>query len=93
MTSEDQLTAEERETARAIFEGEIEGRSACHFCAGIHSHVAGLPPQLQPCPRVKRVERHVDGTVLVVEFWRPGTWESDVIFPEDVYEDDVEEAR
>lgn len=88
--SEDGLTPDQKADARAIFEGTAE-RGACHFCAGIHAFVAGLPDSRQPCPRVKRVEWHPDGTVLTVEHWPPGRWEHDVIFPADVYDDDEEE--
>lgn len=86
--SDDGLTPEHRADARAIFEGAVEGRSACHFCAGIHATVAGMPFDRQPCPRVRRVEWHPDGTVLSVEYWPPGRWEHDVIFPSDVYDED-----
>lgn len=78
------LTPEEKATARDLFE---DGK-ACHFCAGLHDRVASLEPQMQPCPRIKRIERHTDGTtVLVLEFWPPGRWEADVLFPGDVYDD------
>lgn len=80
------LSDEEKEAAREIFEGRVDGKTACHFCAGIHAAVAGLEAHRQPCPRIRRIERHPDGTVLVLEFWPPGRWESSVIFPEDVYE-------
>lgn len=80
------MTEQDKAEARAIFEGK-DGQGACHFCGGIHARVAGLEPHWQPCPRVKRIERHADGTVLVVEHWPPGRWEADVIFPADVYED------
>lgn len=82
------LTPEEKSAARDIFEGRIEGKSACMFCAGIHASVASLDSRWQPCPRIKRIERHVDGTPLVIEHWRPGEWEADVIFPADVYDGD-----
>ena len=49
--------------------------------------LAGLEPQQQPCPRIQRIERHSDGTVLVLEFWPPGHWEDNVIFPHDVYDE------
>lgn len=85
-----ELTNEDKTAAREIFEGKVEGKSACVFCAGIHASVAGLTPQWQPCPRVKRIERHADGTPLIIEHWPLGRWESDVIFPADVYGDDAE---
>lgn len=81
------LSAEDRAAAREIFEGRIDGKTACHFCAGIHATVAALDPKWQPCPRIKRIERHPDGSVLAVEFWEPGIWEADVIFPSDAYDD------
>lgn len=75
-------------TAREIFEGHADGKTACHFCAGIHASVAGLMPSRQPCPRVKRVEWHADGTVLVLEYWSPNLWnDENTIFPHDVYEE------
>lgn len=80
------LSEEEKEVARSIFEGAADGRSACHFCAGIHDPVAELPATRQPCPRLKRIEWHPDGTVLNVEYWPPGRWEEHVIFPRDVYD-------
>ena len=82
------LTEQDKADARAIFEGKVEGRSACHFCGGIHARVAGLEPHRQPCPRIKRIERHPDGTVLVVEHWPPGRWEGDIIFPDHAYGDE-----
>ncbi len=84
----EELTAEEKADAQLIFEGKVTDRTACQYCAGLHDRVAGLLQQYQPCPRIKRIEWHVDGTPLNVEFWRPGTWEHNVIFPADVYGDD-----
>ena len=81
----DELTEEEKQDARQIFEGKVEGVSACQFCGGLHGRVAGLSQHLQPCPRIKRIEYHPDGSVLVVENWEPGTWERDVVFPHHVY--------
>lgn len=82
---EHNLSEEEREVAKAIFEGRAENRGACIFCAGIHSQVIGLDADRQPCPRIRRIERHPDGSILVLEFWPNGDWERDVIFPDDVY--------
>lgn len=90
-----ELTEDEIRTARKIFEGEIQGRSGCHFCTGIHDTVRGLPPQRQPCPRIKRITWHQDGTVLDVEYWPRSEWatDEDTIFPHDVYDaDDVEDS-
>lgn len=81
------LTDEERDAAREIFEGRVEGKTACHFCAGIHATVAGLSASRQPCPRVKRIEWHADGTVLVLEYHHPSDWaDENTIFPHDVYD-------
>lgn len=77
-------------TARAIFEGRVKDKSACVHCAGIHAFVAGLLPHQQPCPRIKRVERDRDGYPLVTEYWDPGLWEEDVVFPHDLDELDEE---
>lgn len=80
------MSAEAKEAARLIFEGKQEGRSACVYCGGIHVAVAGLDIWRQPCPRVKIME--IDGgQVKRVEFWPNGDWESNVVFPEDVYDD------
>lgn len=83
----DGLSEEAKAQAREIFEGKVEGVTACQFCAGIHARVAGLDAAWQPCPRIKRVERHSDGTILVIEHWEPGSWERNVIFPDDVYDE------
>lgn len=85
MSDADEFTEEQLLAARSIFEGDGD-REACHFCAGIHAFVARLPADRQPCPRIRRVEWHPDGTVLNVEYWPPGRWETNVIFPNDVYE-------
>ena len=81
------MNEEDKAQARDIFEGKLEGVSACQFCAGIHARVAGLASDWQPCPRIKRIERHSDGTILVLEHWPPGRWETNVIFPGDVYDE------
>ena len=78
-------------TARAIFEGRVRDKSACMHCAGIHAMVAGLQLHQQPCPRIKRVERTVDGYPLVTEYWPNGQWEKDVVFPHDL--DELDETE
>jgi hypothetical protein len=83
-----ELSPEEKADARDIFEGKVKDRQACLHCAGLHPQVAGLVPEQQPCPRIKRIKRHTDATtILDVEYWPNGEWESDVVFPGDVYED------
>jgi hypothetical protein len=87
------LTAEEIENARKIFEGKTEGKSGCVHCSGIHDLVFRLPANRQPCPRVKSIKWHPDGTMLEVEYWPRGQWEppgDQVIYPHDVYTVDDE---
>lgn len=56
--------------------------AACSHCGGLHLHA---------CPRVKRLVFDPTGSKLVeVEFWRDSQWPRDgIIFPEDVFTDDV----
>lgn len=84
----DGLSEEVKAQARDIFEGKVDGVTECQFCAGIHPRVTGLDVSWQPCPRIKRIERHSDGTILVIENWPPGRWEHNVIFPDDVYDEE-----
>jgi hypothetical protein len=82
------LTPEEIENAKKIFEGKAEGKSGCVHCAGIHDTVLGLPRDRQYCPRVKRAVWHLDGTLVEVEYWPRGQWEppaDQVIYPHEVY--------
>lgn len=78
------LDEEAKVAAQAIFDGKVQGRSACYFCSGIHGVVAKLPAQEQPCPRIKRLVRGPGGTVQEVEFWPAGAWETNVVFPWDL---------
>ena len=78
------FTPEQRADARAIFEGKIADRKACEYCGGVH---------LRSCPRVRhsRVVWKPDLTGMLEQeiwFWPPGTWESDVLFADQVYGDD-----
>lgn len=91
MTNENELTDDEVGHAIRIFEGKVEDKSACWHCGGIHSIVAKLRLDQQPCPRIKRVERNPDGFPLITEYWPPGTWEKDVLFLHQIYDDDVED--
>ena len=91
--SEHDLSAEDMAQARSIFSGEAEGVSACWYCGGIHVRVHALPAQLQPCPRIKRIEWNANGeTVSSVEFWPNGDWEASVVFPQDVWDEDSEDV-
>lgn len=92
-----ELTAAEKAQARKLFDGQIVDahgtvKTACIYCGGLHdgpgAPLPTLKPIEQPCPRIKRIERHLDGTVLTIEFWPPGAWESGTVFPRDVNEDD-----
>lgn len=92
LTHPREMSSEEKADAREIFEGAVDGIHACYHCGGIHVRVNGLLPEQQPCPRIKRIKRHTDGTtILDVEYWPNGEWESDVVFPADVYGDDETE--
>lgn len=74
------LTPQQKHDARMILEGNVEGRSACLHCGGIH---------LRACRRVRRAEWHVDGTLLRVWYWPDGKWsEDEICWPEDAYQDD-----
>ena len=74
------LTPQQKHDARMILEGNVEGRSACVHCGGIH---------LRACRRVKRAEWHVDGTLLRVWYRKDGSWnEDEICWPEDAYADD-----
>lgn len=78
--------------ARAIFEGrDPNNRSACYYCGGIHVRVAKLPEYLQPCPRIKRVVFGASDHPVEVEFWPNGSWETGIVFPDDVAADDTDE--
>lgn len=79
-TSETELTAEQREQARLIFEGKVQGQTACLHCGGVH---------LRACRRVRSIEWHVDGTVLKAEYWPDGQWDEGlIVWPEDAFEED-----
>jgi hypothetical protein len=70
-----QLTAQQKADARKLLK-EI-GR--CEHCGGIHGRA---------CPRLKRI-RWDGGKAVEATYWRDGTWPtSDVLFPEDIADDD-----
>lgn len=74
------LTPQQRHDARLILEGKVSGRSACEHCGGVH---------LRACRRVKQAEWHADGTLIKVWYWPDGKWdESEIVWPEDAYDDD-----
>jgi hypothetical protein len=76
-----QLTAEEKQQARLVFEGKApNGQLPCLHCGGIH---------LRACRRVKAITWHTDGSTTSAEYWPDGTWdESGITWPEEAYEDD-----
>lgn len=70
------LSEEERREARLILRGKVEGKAGCVHCAGVHPTVRGLKLDRQPCPRVRRAVWHADGTLLEVEYWKDGEWDT-----------------
>jgi hypothetical protein len=77
-------------TRRRLLEKDESGqtlfdREKCAHCGGLH---------LRACPRVKRLQFAERGQhVVEVEFWPPGQWpEDDVIWPEQVFEEEGETA-
>lgn len=84
-----ELTDDQKAEARKIFEGQVEGKSACYHCAGLHDPVAKLSSDRQPCPRVKKIEYAPTGQVIAVEYWPNSEgWMANVLFPRDVYDED-----
>lgn len=80
-----------REFAQQVFSGEDKDHQPCQDCGGVH---------VRACPRIASL-RIVTGKVgdtdgVVVErdvtYWAPGVWEKDVIFADDVWEGDDEQA-
>jgi hypothetical protein len=80
-----ELTAQERYDARQILEGKVKGREPCVHCGGLH---------LRACRRLKRAEWHSDGTLLKAWYWPDGKWdESEIVWPEDIYDEGEEEKE
>lgn len=79
----EQLSAEDKAAARAIFEGQAPGgQQPCLHCGGIH---------LRACRRVRKIKWHTDHTVLEAEYWPDGQWdETNITWPEEAYEDDTQ---
>lgn len=70
------LTDAEKRAAQQVFRGEVPGKGPCEHCGGLHERA---------CPRVKRIERHPNGNLIAVTYFRK--WdESGVVFPEDAYD-------
>ena len=74
-----QLTAQQKADARKL----LKDIGRCEHCGGIHGRA---------CPRLKRI-RWDGGKAVEATYWRDGTWPtSDVLFPEDIADDDEEAA-
>jgi hypothetical protein len=74
-----ELTAEEK----AGYQEQFKTGKGCVQCGGLH---------LRACPRVKRLVMRNNEEISEVEFWADGSWpKNDVIFPEDVYDAELNE--
>jgi hypothetical protein len=83
------MTPDEKAAAREIFEGKVEGKTACIHCTGLHDTLAKRQPDQQPCPRVRKIEYHPNGNLAAVEYWGPHDgWDRDIVFPRQVYDDE-----
>lgn len=83
---DDEITDDVKAASREIFEGKVEGKTACWHCGGLHGFIPRLEVWRQPCPRIKHVV-YDGGHVREVEYWSPGTWETGIIFPDNVYDE------
>jgi hypothetical protein len=80
-----------REFAQKVFSGEDSEHQPCQDCGGVHTRA---------CPRIASMsivigqEGDMKGVVTEreVTYWAPGTWEKGIIFADDVWEDDDEQA-
>jgi uncharacterized Zn finger protein len=76
------ISAEMRDFARKVFADDAE-QKPCQDCGGVHTRV---------CPRLSSVRVVVSDKGVITErevtYWAPGTWEKDIIWAEDVYDDD-----
>ena len=71
------LTPQQKEDARKL----LAETGPCVHCGGIHGRA---------CPRVRRVKWD-GGKPVEAEYWRDGKWPtSEVLFPEDIAEDEGE---
>jgi hypothetical protein len=74
--AEPELTAEQKKGYREQFAAEKQ----CVHCGGLH---------LRACPRVRRIVWRNKEEPSEIEYWPAGKWpEGDIVFPEDVYDDD-----
>lgn len=76
-----------RNQARAIFSGDDKEHPPCDDCGGVHARA---------CPRIHKIRLKIDEKGIVTEreaeYWPNGHWEANVIFWDDINDDDDEEA-
>jgi hypothetical protein len=74
------LTPEEKAAAKEQF----DNGAFCPECGGLH---------FRSCPRVHsyRIRYKPENAEIVLEreviYWPPGTWEDDVVFKDEIYDD------
>ena len=96
-------TRQEKLEAQSVFRGEVPGKAPCQWCGGLHVRtllqpaVPGAPLALgvqheAACPRVKRLEFHPNTNLVSVEFWRRYD-ESGIVWPEDAFDPDQDDAE
>ena len=78
-----EVSPQMREFAEAVFSGQDKDHPPCQDCGGVHARA---------CPRIAKLHVVINGDGVVtertVEYWQPGTWETGIIWLEDVYDDD-----
>lgn len=78
------LTPLEKSAAQQIFRGEVQGKSPCEDCGGLHQRA---------CPRIRRQvwigQGSGAGARTEVEYWKDFDDEG-VVWPEDAFADDTE---
>lgn len=79
-----------REQARAIFAGEDKAHPPCEDCGGVHARacprIASLKTIMGPVP-VAGGPDIITTVQREVQYWPPGQWEKDVIFWDDINDD------
>jgi hypothetical protein len=75
-------TEEEKRFLQALFD---RPEKSCLDCGGYHLRLA--------CPRIKRQVWIGNGNRIEAEYWQDGQWDdSEVIYPEDVFDTEPEDA-
>jgi hypothetical protein len=76
------MSPEMREFAQKVFADEVD-QKPCQDCGGVHTRI---------CPRLSSVRTVISDKGIITErdvtYWAPGTWETGIIWAEDVYDDD-----